>query len=149
MWNYRNEVFALPEDFNPSKPVYVGFVYMITNNLNGKKYIGKKFFVSIKRKQVKGKGKRYKAVSDWEKYYGSSERFSADIQEHGKENFSRVILHLCTTKSECGYLEAREQFLRDAIISDDYYNDWIQCKVRRAHLNKHKEALIEKINVAF
>jgi hypothetical protein len=56
-----------------------GFVYQITNLTNGKKYIGKKLFYSAKTKQVKGKKKRYKASSDWQTYYGSSDILKQDV----------------------------------------------------------------------
>ena len=83
-----------------------GFVYQITNLTNGKKYIGKKFFYSAKTKQVKGKKKRYKASSNWQTYYGSSDILQKDVLQSGHENFVREILHLCKSKGVCGYLEA-------------------------------------------
>jgi len=146
MWLYDGEEFNLAEDFNPKKPEWQGFVYIMTNLLDGRKYIGKKFFVSIKGSQKKGKRVRSKVVSDWQSYYGSSATVAADVAKLGRCNFKREIIHLCKTKSECGYLEAYEQFVRHAIISDDYYNEWLSCRVRRAHLYKHRDTLLETIN---
>lgn len=111
-----------------------GFVYCITNLTNDKKYIGKKFFYSSKTKQVKGKKKRFKVSSDWQTYYGSNTELKNDVIIHGEEMFKREILHLCKTKGECGYLEAKEQFGRDALIGENYYNSWIMVRVRKSHI---------------
>jgi hypothetical protein len=111
-----------------------GFVYQITNLTNGRKYIGKKFFYSSKTKQVKGKKKRFKVSSDWQTYYGSSAELAKDVLSLGNENFTREIIHLCLSKGDCGYLEAKEQFVRGALESNDYYNTWIMVRVRKSHL---------------
>ncbi len=111
-----------------------GFVYCITNTTTGKKYIGKKFFYSSKTKQVKGKKKKIKVSSDWQTYYGSNEELKKDVIIHGQEAFVRKILHLCKSKGECGYLEAKEQFVNGVLESDDYYNTWIMVRVRKSHI---------------
>jgi hypothetical protein len=111
-----------------------GFVYVITNLSNNKKYIGKKFFYSSKTKQVKGKKKKIKVFSDWESYYGSNSELQNDVEKLGKEMFTREIIHLCKSKGTCGYLEAKEQFIRNVLESDDYYNSWIMVRVRKSHL---------------
>ena len=113
---------------------FYGFVYLITNLKTGRKYIGKKFFYSSKTKQVKGKKKRYKVYSDWQTYYGSNAELVKDVLELGSENFKREIIHLCKTKGECGYLEAKEQFLNAVLESDDYYNSWIMVRVHNKHI---------------
>jgi len=129
MWQYNGKDFT--EDLIGDN---YGFVYQITNLTNGKKYIGKKFFYSTKTKQVKGKKKRYKASSNWQTYYGSSDILQKDVLQYGHENFVREILHLCKSKGECGYLEAKEQFVRGVMESDDYYNTWIMVRVRKSHI---------------
>jgi len=111
-----------------------GFVYCITNLKNQKKYIGKKFFYASKTKQVKGKKKRIKISSDWKTYYGSNEELKKDISKCGQENFKREILHLCKSKGECGYLEAKEQFINSVLETDGYYNTWIMVRVRKSHI---------------
>ena len=111
-----------------------GFVYLITNKLTGRKYIGKKFFYSSKTKVVKGKKKRTKVSSDWKNYYGSSAEVTKDVLQLGQENFNREIIYLCKSKGECGYLEAKEQFVKGALESDDYYNTWIMVRVRKSHI---------------
>jgi hypothetical protein len=122
-----------------------GFVYQITNLTNGRKYIGKKFFYSAKTKQVKGKKKKYKASSDWQTYYGSNAKLQEDVIQLGHDKFSREIIHLCKTKGECGYLEAKEQFIRGVIESEDYYNTWIMVRVRDTHIKQYNARLLEAI----
>jgi hypothetical protein len=117
-----------------------GFVYQITNLTNDKKYIGKKLFYSAKTKQVKGKKKRYKVFSDWQTYYGSSDELKKDVLSLGRDNFSREIIHLCKSKGECNYLEAKEQFVRSVIERDDYYNTWIMVRVHKAHIKAYNES---------
>lgn len=129
-WLYKDKPFELDGQ-------YYGFVYIITNLISGKKYIGKKFFWSSKRRQVNKVRKRYKAESDWKDYWSSSEELKADIEALGKENFKREIIHLCPNKGTTNYLEAKEQFVREVLEDkDNWYNSWIQCKVHRSHIKK-------------
>ena len=118
-----------------------GFVYQITNLTNNRKYIGKKFFYSTKTKQVKGKKKRFKAPSDWQTYYGSSDTLKQDVLQYSHSNFKREIIHLCKTKGVCGYLEAKEQFNNNVLESDDYYNTWIMVRVRKSHIKDYNARL--------
>ena len=128
-WNYNGTEFT--EEMIGDN---YGFVYLITNKLTGKKYIGKKFFYSSKTKVLKGKKKKIKVSSDWQTYYGSSAEVTKDVLQLGQENFSREIIYLCKSKGECGYLEAKEQFIKGALESDDYYNTWIMVRVRKSHI---------------
>lgn len=115
---------------------YAGFIYLITNTLNGKKYIGKKIFTNTRRVKQKNKTRRKvkKAESDWRNYYGSSPALSADIVHFGKGNFKREIIRFCINKSEMAYFEAKEQFVRGCLESPDWYNEHIMCRVRKANL---------------
>lgn len=138
-WTYNNTDFT--EDLIGDN---YGFVYEITNLTNKRKYIGKKFFYSAKTKQVKGKKKKIKVASDWKTYYGSNAELVNDVKEHGEENFKREILYLCKTKGECGYLEAKEQFVRGVMESNDYYNTWIMVRVRKSHIKGYNARLSER-----
>ena len=122
---------------------YIGFVYLITNNISGRNYIGKKLakfskttYKTVKQKNgiKKRKKIRSKVDSDWREYYGSSPELTADIITLGTENFSREILFYCKSKSECSYVEAREQFERKVLESTDYYNGHIQVRVHGSHI---------------
>ena len=128
-WLYKENDFT--EDMIGD---YYGFVYRITNLVDGKQYIGKKFFYSSKTKQVKGKKKRLKVSSDWQTYYGSNDILKKDVIMHGQDQFKREIIHLCKTKGECGYLEAKEQFTNGVLESDNFYNNWIMVRVRKSHI---------------
>ena len=139
-WKYNGKDFT--EDLIGDN---YGFVYEIVNLTNNKKYIGKKFFYSAKTKQVKGKKKRYKVSSDWQTYYGSSAELAKDVLSLGRENFSREIIHLCHSKGECGYLEAKEQFIRGVMESDNYYNTWIMVRVRKSHIKDYNARCNERV----
>jgi hypothetical protein len=138
-WTYNNTDFT--EDLIGDN---YGFVYEITNLTNKRKYIGKKFFYSAKTKQVKGKKKKVKVASDWKTYYGSNAELVNDVKLHGEENFKREIIHLCKTKGECGYLEAKEQFVRGVMESEDYYNVWIMVRVRKSHIKDYNARLSQR-----
>ncbi len=122
---------------------YIGFVYLITNTVTGRMYIGKKLakfskttYKTVKLKNGKKKRKRIrgKIESDWQDYYGSNDALNADVLRLGKDKFTRQILYYCKTKSECSYIEAREQFSRRVLESDDYYNGHIQVRVHGSHI---------------
>ena len=68
------------------------------------------------------------------KYYGSSELVNQLLVEHGEDNFHREIIHLCKTKGEMSYLEAKEQFDRNVLLNDEYYNEFIGCKIHSKHV---------------
>jgi len=136
-WYYQNELIeTLPEEC-------IGFVYIITNNITGRKYIGKKLakfskttYKTVKQKNGIKKKKRIKSKidSDWREYYGSNDQLNKDVEQLGAENFRREILYYCTSKAECSYIEAREQFSRRVLESDDYYNGQIAVRVHGSHI---------------
>jgi hypothetical protein len=128
-WTYNGKEFT-SDDCDK----FCGYVYLIHNEVNNKKYIGKKFFYFSKTKQVKGKKKRFKVLSDWQDYYGSNSELIEDVKLYGKDKFRREILHLCKSKAECSYLEAREQFDRRVLEKEEFYNAWIMVRVRKANI---------------
>lgn len=139
-WQYQgNFINELPDDC-------VGFVYLITNTVSGRKYIGKKLakfskttykVVKLKNGNKKRKKIRSKIDSDWREYYGSNEELNRDVVLFGAEKFTREILYLCGSKATCSYIEAREQFRHQVLESADYYNGQISVRVHGSHiLNK-------------
>ena len=138
-WYFQNKlVESLPEDC-------VGFVYLITNLTTGRKHIGKKLAkfskttyktVKLKNGTKKKKKIRSKIDSDWRDYYGSNLELSKDVDTLGVENFKREILFYCKSKSECSYIEAREQFTHKVLESKDYYNGQISVRVHGSHILK-------------
>lgn len=111
-----------------------GFVYLIENKQNNKKYIGKKLFWFTKTKQVNKKKKRVKYESDWRDYWSSSPDVHKDVELFGKDKFERTILHVCPNKGSCNYLEAREQMDRRVLETEEYYNGTIQCRIHKTHV---------------
>jgi hypothetical protein len=130
MWIYQNKEFT-ESDIDKN----IGYVYLITNRINNRQYIGKKLFWFSKTRTVKGKKKKEKALSDWQTYWSSSEELKNDVVALGEENFTREILYLCSNKGTMSYLEAREQFARRVLeFPDLWYNGIIQCKIHRTHV---------------
>ena len=137
-WTYKGKkITKIPEE-------YEGFVYLITNKKTGQKYIGKKLakFKTTKPplKGRKNKRRGYKE-SDWKTYYGSSDRLNADVAQLGEKHFTREILYLCKGRGEMSYIEAREQFDRRVLETDEYYNGIINVRVGGS--DKLRQALLE------
>ncbi len=129
-WHYEGREWQPPEEFN-HKDAY-GFVYLITNRATGQKYVGKKFFWSQKTLPITKTRKRRKKLlveSDWMNYWGSNKHLQEDVTKQGEEFFYREILHICKTKSECAYMETKEQFYIEGLFTDDYYNGIINCRI--------------------
>lgn len=115
----------------------VGFVYEIEEKNTGKKYIGKKGFWRSKILPVTKTRKRRRRTlveSDWRKYYGSSALLKEMVIEHGEHIYNRVILKLCISKGAMSYYEAKLQFENDVLLRDDYYNEFIGCKIHSKHV---------------
>ena len=131
MWYYNDEQYeSTPED-------YQGFVYLITEIDTDKKYIGKKNFWKPKTLPITKTRKRRvrtRTESDWRTYYGSSREVVALVEQKGESNYRRQILKLCKTKGEMSYYEAKLQFEHDVLLRDDYYNEFIGCKIHSKHL---------------
>lgn len=128
-WIYNGELFT--EEMIDK---HVGFVYLITDQTNGMKYIGKKLFTKSKITQKNKKKKRSRVSSDWETYTGSNELLNESV-ENGAQ-ITKEILHLCRSRGWLTYLETKEILMRDALIAEDYYNMWFTARVHRRHLIK-------------
>ena len=136
-WTHNGAiVVVLPEDC-------IGFVYLITNTVTGRKYIGKKLakfsktsYRVVKQKNgVKKKKKiKSKVESDWQTYYGSNDALNEDVNKLGNDKFTREILFYCNSKAQCSYIEAREQFTHKVLESTDYYNGQISVRVHGSHI---------------
>jgi|TARA_B000000609_G_C24068707_1_gene290828 hypothetical protein len=132
-WIYQdNEFVTAPEE-------YQGFVYEVTELDTGKKYIGKKFFWKTRKLPITKTRKRRVVVreeSDWKTYFGSSQSLCQLVEAKGRDAFKREILRLCKTKGECSYYEAKAQFDNDVLLSDEYFNEFIGCKIHSRHIKK-------------
>ena len=131
MWYYNDEPYTeTPED-------YQGFVYEVEELDTGRKYIGKKNFwkpKTLPKTKTRKRRIRTRTESDWRNYYGSSEKVISLVESKGEEGFKRVILRLCKTNGEMSYFEAKLQFDNNVLLSDEYYNEFIGCKIHSRHL---------------
>lgn len=136
-WTHKGAIVeVLPDDC-------IGFVYLITNTVTGRKYIGKKlakfsktsYKVVTQKNGVKKKKKiKSKVESDWKTYYGSNDVLNEDVNKLGNNKFTREILFYCNSKAQCSYIEAREQFTHKVLESTDYYNGQISVRVHGSHI---------------
>jgi hypothetical protein len=133
MWLYKNEeLHELPKGCE-------AFVYLITNKTNGMMYVGKKLAkFKVTKAPLKGKKNKRRSTkeSDWREYWGSSDRLNADVEQLGPENFTREILHFCPSRGIASYLEAKEQFERKVLETDDYYNGIINVRIGGSNILK-------------
>lgn len=114
-----------------------GFIYLITNLVSDKKYVGKKQMVSKRRKPpLKGKTRKRICIveSDWKTYISSSNNLVADIEKLGKDKFKFEILRFCENKSQMAYYEAKEQFDREVLLKEEYYNGIINLRLGKVKI---------------
>ena len=131
MWTFNKE------EYNNTPEDYQGFVYEITELDSNKKYIGKKNFWKPKTLPITKSRKRRvrtRTESDWKEYYGSSDEVRRLVESRGQDKFKREIIRLCKTKGEMSYYEAKMQFDNDVLFREDYYNNFIGCKIHAKHL---------------
>ena len=81
-----------------------GFIYITTNLINGKQYIG----------QHKGDGN--------DNYLGSGDEIKLAIKKYGKKNFKREIICFAKTKQELDELEKYYIDFYNAVEDDNFYN---------------------------
>lgn len=127
-WMYRGKPF-LEEDVGN----HAGFVYLITYMPTGQEYIGKKFFHGMRK--AKGKTRRSKTISDWQKYFSSSDWIKDKVKTEGPQNFKRDIIALHELKRDVNFHEVYLQFkleVLDTMMDDGvtrrYLNENIQGK---------------------
>ena len=129
-WIYKGTDFTSEHIDN-----FFGFVYCITNNQSNRQYIGRKYF--WKFRTPKGKKRKVKSESDWKKYYGSCPELKEEIQQLGRQNFSRTILSLHKTAGKTNFEETRQLFVNGVLTEslDDgtprYYNSNILSRYFR------------------
>lgn len=132
-WTYNGDIIdELPKDCE-------AFVYLITNKTSGMMYVGKKLSkFKVTKPPLKGKTKKRRSVveSDWRDYWGSSDRLKEDVSSLGRDNFTREILYLCPSRGIASYLEAREQFERRVLETDQYYNGIINVRIGGSNILK-------------
>ena len=100
-------------------PEHETFVYLITNK----------------------KKRHIKVESDWKTYWSSSENLQADVAKYGKGSFLREIIYLSVNKGVGKYLEAYEQFTRNALTTDGYYNGIVNLRIGKRTIGKVKDVI--------
>ena len=130
-WHFEGSPF-LSEDIDDN----FGFVYLITNLQNGRRYIGRKYFWSFRT--PKGKKRKVKQESDWKNYYGSCPELKEDIEKTGNRIFfKREILSLHKTKGRTNFEETRQLFINGVLTESldtggpAYYNSNILSRYFR------------------
>ena len=113
------------------EPESFGFIYLITNIKNNRKYIGKKQLQFKKSRRLKSRKNRKVSYSesDWKTYTGSCRELNEDIEKYGKENFTFEILMFCKSKWELGYEEIKLQIQNEVIKNKQYYNGILNCRL--------------------
>ena len=143
-WIYLNNPFT--ENMVCDKKC---FVYIITNLLTNKKYIGKKKFTFTRKKRKKNKKHRTTTIttSDWESYFGSSKDLLLDVEKYGPQNFKREILHLCDSLGEANYLELWHQITTNALLKpEEYYNSYCGGRIHRSHVKNINQSSFPTIS---
>lgn len=139
MWLYEGRPFS-EDDVGD----HFGFVYEITDNATGRKYIGKKFFTKAGTRQVNGKKRKTRKTSDWMKYWGSCKELVDLVKERGEGEFTREIIRLCKTRGETSYQEAKLQFARNVLEerlpdgTPTYFNGIINVRIGRNAIGSTK-----------
>lgn len=141
-WLYEGTVVdELPADA-------FAFVYMVTNKLSGRRYIGKKLATRAKTRVVKGKRKRSRVESDWRGYWGSCDELREEVAAIGARHFKREILVYCRSRGWASWHETRLQMVHDVLNPDsNFYNAFVGCRIHRNHLFPPKKVDTEPTRV--
>jgi len=140
-WYYENK----PYDDTPDE--YQGFVYVITELDTNKKYLGKKNFwrpKTLPKNSKRNRRVRTRVESDWKEYFGSNKELCYLVEDRGRDKYKREILRLCKTKGEMSYYEAKAQFDFGVLFSDEWFNEFIGCKIHSRHIKglQNKESVL-------
>jgi group I intron endonuclease len=108
-----------------------GFIYITTNMVNGRKYLGQKGF-----------------DKDWKNYLGSGTAFKKAIEKYGKENFSRNIVLFCFSEEELNQAEYDLSVFLNVVEDENWYN---LCYggggVRGSHRSNETRELLRRLNL--
>ena len=141
-WTYQEKIVEkLPEDCE-------AFVYLITNLIDHKKYVGKKLAkFKTTKKPLKGRKNKRRGTkeSDWKTYWGSNAQLVDDVLRLGEHRFTREILYYCPSRGVASYLEAKEQFERKVLESAEYYNGIINVRIGGSEILRKSLKKISKI----
>lgn len=137
LWIYNDKPF-----YGDNIDHLEGFVYLLVNSITGRYYIGKKSFWA--RKRTKKSSRRKTIESNWKNYYSSSEIIKADVKKNGGQHFIRYILHLCPNKLCMSYNETKEQFIRNVLFDQNYYNDTIMGKYYRSKASYYQSVHLDQ-----
>lgn len=132
-WIYKDNEYK--DNLNDE---YYGFIYIITNLNNNKKYIGRKTLTQASYKKIKGKKTLTRKESNWKNYYGSCKELKEDIKKYGVKNFKREIICFCNSQAELNYFEAKYQFINEVLESDKWYNSNIYIRAFKRNILKIK-----------
>ena len=141
-WTHNGERFT-SDDIGD----FYGFVYRITNLVNGHDYIGRKYFNTVRKlKPLMGFKRKRKVTkeTDWKEYWGSSKRLLEDIDKLGKENFKREIICLCESRGDTNYMEAKIQFDEEVLLNPNNYNGIIAIKLGYGSVKNLSEKYVQK-----
>lgn len=141
MWIYQNK--ELDNESIPDKSI--GFLYVITNTVNGVKYLGKKLLIKPKYKVVKGKKKKFYVENDWRDYWGSSPYLLKEMEDTGREKYIREILMFATGRGLLNYMEESLQYRLQVLESDKWFNSNIRAKVFKKNVMKYPLDEMNKI----
>ena len=139
VWLYEGKPYDPPYEDIPED--VLGFVYIITDNETGEKYIGQKRMRKPKTlPKTKTRKRRVKTVveSDWRDYYSSNEVIKENVSQDRSDRYTREILHFGKSKGDLSYLETKEQFDRNVLMDDTYLNGIINCRIHQKHLSWNK-----------
>ena len=141
-WTYQEKIVEeLPKDCE-------AFVYLITNLIDHKKYVGKKLAkFKTTKKPLKGRKNKRRGTkeSDWKTYWGSNAHLVDDVLRLGEHRFTREILYYCPSRGVASYLEAKEQFERKVLESTEYYNGIINVRIGGSEILRKSLKKISKI----